>query len=511
MMEAFFGCDTCHDGSFSIPRQQPKQQQNYSHSSRRIIRRNVWSSNLQEENEWIDALLSRTPLLSTSLPRIVSSHHEDSASVIDAVANDTQHRDDGIPNISNTEIPKIIHFVWLGSDKKPIPSYLFLKWHDCAGVSTTFRNNGHNNIFDRVKKEDVQERLQLQDNTRWNECMHSWAKHHPSSRGWIIQLWTEEHIITGNNNINGKEPNKNRTSVSSFQLDAATMKNFKGYQYAMKRGNYGMASDIVRLEILNKFGGIYVDIDYWCIDSLDDIIIASSAQCSAHCNGRMSISPNEKRMQFFCGASNTGCIELNNGLLACRRKGHPIVWSMMQSIHSYFEELSVSAPSPLLLISGGRQDSIASLISSFFDSSTANHVEIMRHQGVDDKISLMEVIEHFGPGLLTRSVCRWIVNVGDATATGSDEQNTGCCNRLSQATDGAFDISQVAVFPSKVFHPFPNCLRNELQSYVNNTDGRTCDQNASDSMMSSPLRKILSFVSAETRAVHLWGCSWQEC
>ena len=33
-----------------------------------------------------------------------------------------------------------------------------------------------------------------------------------------------------------------------------------------------MALDILRLEILNKFGVVYVDIDDWCVDSLDDIV-----------------------------------------------------------------------------------------------------------------------------------------------------------------------------------------------------------------------------------------------
>mmetsp|Transcript_592 Transcript_592/g.1040 ORF Transcript_592/g.1040 Transcript_592/m.1040 type:complete len:94 (+) Transcript_592:2-283(+) len=48
------------------------------------------------------------------------------------------------------------------------------------------------------------------------------------------------------------------------------MKNSAGYQRAIRNQNYGMASDILRLEILNVFGGVYVDVDYWCVKSLNE-------------------------------------------------------------------------------------------------------------------------------------------------------------------------------------------------------------------------------------------------
>lgn len=505
-MEAFFGCattsDVCHDASPSSPLRIT--------NSWRNIRRNVWSSNLQEEDEWIAALLSLMPSPPMPMAMAMATAHchrhnslengIDCALVvddeIDYTANNANTAHNGSPNIPNTEIPKIIHFVWLGG--KPIPFFPFLTLHD---NSTT---------IDKV------------NNQRWNECMQSWAKHHPLSHGWTIQLWTEENICSIGmqpDTVSEKEQHDNHTitSSSSFQLDVATMHNFEGYQYAMKIGNYGMASDILRLEILNKFGGVYVDIDYWCVDSLEDIV-ASSHSSTIH--DSVTRSSNRRRrimkpVQFFCGASNTGCIELNNGLLGCQHGGHPIVWNMMHSIYSYIKDLSSAAPSPPILRSQRGQESMAMLISSFLDTSSANIVELMQQQQqARNNISSIKVIENTGPGLLTRSVCRWIISNGGAATitTGSDDQDIIECNGSSQTSGEGFSVSQVVVFPSHVFHPLPNCLRNELQ-YKDDSDTycRSGDQNVSNAMMSSsPLRKLLSFVNVETKAVHLWGCTWQE-
>ena len=50
----------------------------------------------------------------------------------------------------------------------------------------------------------------------------------------------------------------------------------------------------MHFKILERFGGVYVDIDYECIRNIDDI-----------CN----------RCHFFAGLSNTSVIEINNGII----------------------------------------------------------------------------------------------------------------------------------------------------------------------------------------------------
>ena len=52
----------------------------------------------------------------------------------------------------------------------------------------------------------------------------------------------------------------NHTDVKSIIL-----KNKKAYSLAK---NWGMKSDILRYEILQKFGGVYIDTDYECLQNI---------------------------------------------------------------------------------------------------------------------------------------------------------------------------------------------------------------------------------------------------
>jgi hypothetical protein len=111
--------------------------------------------------------------------------------------------------------------------------------------------------------------------------------------------------------------------------------NQEAFSFAMQQGNYGMASDVLRLELLYKYGGVYVDVDYLCISALDDL----------------------DHLDFYCGASHTGCIEVNNGLFGCR-ESNVMVKSLMKEIHTWFGQHQ----SPLSLISSFLSDTTTSLI-----------------------------------------------------------------------------------------------------------------------------------------------------
>lgn len=67
----------------------------------------------------------------------------------------------------------------------------------------------------------------------------SWQKHHPD---WVYILWTDDDIAQLN-------------LVNQDQYDAST--------------NYGQKADIARYEILYRFGGVYIDIDFECLRPLD--------------------------------------------------------------------------------------------------------------------------------------------------------------------------------------------------------------------------------------------------
>ena len=344
----------------------------------------AWSLSTQEEENWIDTLRA----LSDSRGRMPQSKYDDA-------------------NIRGTEIPKVIHFIWLGSN--PIPKFPFLDY--------------------------------TSEGLEWNECMLSWKKHHAPKNGWQIHLWTDKDIIDDNTlNI-----------ADSLKLALSQMHNTEAFKYAMKIQHYAMASDILRLEILNTFGGTYIDVDYWCVDCLDNII-----------SGGGKSSKVMRPLQFFCGESNTGCLELNNGLLSCCRGGHPIVWKMMQSVQTYCQNLSARGNNE------HQMNSVKCLLTSYLDIESLNRMQYSFK--VADKPTAMDVIEHTGPGLLTRTVFRYLCN-------GYHDKR----NELH------VDESRVMVFSSDVFHPLPNHLRKEYGV------------------------KLHEFIHPKvTIAVHLWGCSWQD-
>jgi hypothetical protein len=69
----------------------------------------------------------------------------------------------------------------------------------------------------------------------------TWRKHHPD---WEVKLWTDQEVAD--------------FDFSSRELyESSTC--------------WGQKSDLLRIEILNRFGGVYVDLDYECYQPVDDL------------------------------------------------------------------------------------------------------------------------------------------------------------------------------------------------------------------------------------------------
>ncbi len=69
----------------------------------------------------------------------------------------------------------------------------------------------------------------------------SWQRHHPD---WQMHLWTDENI---------PQPLFNQTIYDQTRIPA-------------------QRADILRHELLYRFGGVYVDIDFECLRSLDSLL-----------------------------------------------------------------------------------------------------------------------------------------------------------------------------------------------------------------------------------------------
>lgn len=76
---------------------------------------------------------------------------------------------------------------------------------------------------------------------KYKRLTESWLKYHPD---WEYKLWTDSDIKDFD------FPNKDIFNSIS---------------------NLGMKADLLRIEILNKFGGLYADIDFECLKSFNDM------------------------------------------------------------------------------------------------------------------------------------------------------------------------------------------------------------------------------------------------
>lgn len=113
---------------------------------------------------------------------------------------------------------------------------------------------------------------------RYYAAMQSWKTHHPE---WTYMLWTDKDI----------EPFK--------------MQNKDLFDLAP---NYGMKSDLLRMEILNRYGGLYVDVDQYCIKPHDIFHhVCSFYVCSFNGTGKNRVLVNNN----VIGSSK------NNPILEC--------------------------------------------------------------------------------------------------------------------------------------------------------------------------------------------------
>ncbi len=114
----------------------------------------------------------------------------------------------------------------------------------------------------------------------YKQWRDSWKKHHP---GWIYKLWTDEDVKSLNL--------KNRTLY-----DAAT--------------NYGVKGDILQLELLDQFGGLYIDTDFECLKPFDEL---------------------HHKYSFYTGINNCYTVGLATGLVASTPQ-HPIVRECIEQL-----------------------------------------------------------------------------------------------------------------------------------------------------------------------------------
>jgi mannosyltransferase OCH1-like enzyme len=114
---------------------------------------------------------------------------------------------------------------------------------------------------------------------RYKRLTDSWLKYNPD---WEYKLWTDSDIL---------------------DLDLLNKDIFNSMS------NLGMKADLLRIEILNKFGGLYVDIDFECLKSFDDM----------------------HRLSFYTGIVYGHNVEINVGLIGSI-PNHPILIDYLSNV-----------------------------------------------------------------------------------------------------------------------------------------------------------------------------------
>ena len=116
---------------------------------------------------------------------------------------------------------------------------------------------------------------------KYKRLKETWIKYHPD---WNIKVWNDE-------------------DAESFGLV-----NKKLYDIIH---NYGAKSDIFRYEILHRHGGIYVDTDFECFSSFDDLLY----------------------LDFFAGTGWNPWPVVFNGIMACT-EGNDYLFDIINAIRN---------------------------------------------------------------------------------------------------------------------------------------------------------------------------------
>jgi hypothetical protein len=225
----------------------------------------------------------------------------------------------------------------------------------------------------------------------------------------------------------------------------------KAFQEA---SNYGEKSDILRYEILERHGGVYVDVDMQCLQAFDRMVEVRSPWVVVTTTNQDTKSQFLIALQsysFVVGISNTGCVEINNAVIAAV-PGHPILQRLIETIHHRSRQSRLD-------------NSMLDRIAQFGGSTLMQHLDLKQSAG-----NPIGTIENTGPGLMTRT---FMDAVGWTTKSGTDTH--GFLSHAEQDT--------VIALPVECLFPLPN-------SFTRNS------------------RHATDHFPTDALAVHYWERSW---
>jgi mannosyltransferase OCH1-like enzyme len=166
--------------------------------------------------------------------------------------------------LNNTHLGKLLHGLY---KKNPVPTTI------------------NTNVPDRIPR--IVHQIWI--GSPLPEKFKKWTKTWQSMPGWTYKLWTDTEIAE------------------------LTLTNREIYDASR---NYGQKSDILRIELLNQFGGLYADIDFECLNANFFNLL-------------------NKHYDFYTGIEplDTGGVKVNNALIGSI-PDHPILKAYIRALKS---------------------------------------------------------------------------------------------------------------------------------------------------------------------------------
>lgn len=243
-----------------------------------------------------------------TLLRSSSRNHSNDNTMETIAASPSLSSGDGT-NTTPTNIPRILHYIWLGGT---VPK-------------------------------------------RLRQLVETWRILHPH---WLHYLWEDKDIdklFPFFSSVSLPKEEKDNTPQPRYRINPSlSTTTFAVYNSSafFQSTNLGQRSDILRYELLYSFGGVYVDMDMLGVSTFDTLC---------------------RESDFFIGISNAhNSWELNNAVIGSV-PGHPLLRQLIEAIHNdYSTEGSViplppSSNLPLPIASSASPSSSSSLVPNFMD------------------------------------------------------------------------------------------------------------------------------------------------
>jgi hypothetical protein len=215
---------------------------------------------------------------------------------------------------------------------------------------------------------------------------------------------------------------------------------------------------------LEKYGGVYADVDVACVQAFDPLLkVGQLDPCNTALylheqSANIPVLCCQQAFSFIAGMANTGNVEISNSVMLSTAH-HAILRQLIDTIHRDFHQPRLDT-SALVLIAQMSGDATLSAALSITPTSSA-----------------MDTIARTGPGLLTRT---FMAAIGWSTEEGGGRE-AGADGFLSPAAERERAIA----LPIEYFSPLPNRIRHAAA--------------ADFAMIKLPVNCM---------AVHYWARSW---